>query len=330
MELFMNGPLHARVVEPETMEKFAGHPRRETLFTIQAFRNLGYDYATVRACDFKFPVDEIAHKNTISLNDGSMITDRESFEKYPWPEVGAFPFGRLELTERDIPEGMKFIVIGPGGVLENAIRLVGYERLCMMTYDDPQLVGDIFSAVGSRLVEYYRRAVEYRSVGAVWVNDDWGFKTQVMLAPDDMRRYVIPWHRRIAEAVHAAGRPTVMHSCGCLDSVMDDITGIIRHDGKHSYEDTIHPVEEAYEQLHGRIAVIGGMDVDFVCRSRPEEVYRRSRAMIERAAGRGGYALGTGNSVPEYIPHENYFAMLAAAWEDRPGYRLPRALRRSA
>ena len=35
--------------------------------------------------------------------------------------------------------------------------------------------------------------------------------------------------------------------------------------------------------------------------------------MLERAARHGAYALGTGNSVPEYVPQENYFAMIAAA-----------------
>jgi len=35
------------------------------------------------------------------------------------------------------------------------------------------------------------------------------------------------------------------------------------------------------------------------------------------AAARGGYGLGTGNSVPEYVPRENYFAMLSAATDLR-------------
>ena len=88
-------------------------------------------------------------------------------------------------------------------------------------------------------------------------------------------------------------------------------------DARHSYEDTILPVEEAYERYGDRFAIIGGIDVDFVCRARPDEVYGRARAMLERTAGRGGYALGTGNSVPDYVPDENYFAMIRAALEVR-------------
>jgi len=197
--------------------------------------------------------------------------------------------------------------------------VVGYENLCVMTYDDPELVGAIAEAIGTRLVRYYELALQHSSVGAIWANDDWGFKTQTMLAPPDMRKYVVPWHQKIAAAAHAAGRPVIMHSCGCLDAVMDDVVEVIRHDGRHSYEDTITPVEQAYEQLSRRIAVIGGIDVNFICRATPAEVHARARAMIERSRQRGGYALGTGNSVPEYIPRENYLAMIAAANRERDG-----------
>jgi uroporphyrinogen decarboxylase len=131
-----------------------------------------------------------------------------------------------------------------------------------------------------------------------------------------MRGYVFPWHKRIVDAVHAAGKPVILHSCGHFERILDDMSAI-GFDGRHSYEDVILPVEEAYERHRDRFAILGGIDLDFVCRSTPEEVHARSRAMLERAAARGGYALGTGNSVPDYVPDENYFAMIRAALEMR-------------
>jgi uroporphyrinogen decarboxylase len=325
MELFMNGPLYRKVVGPGRVAEIEAQDELpvEWLLRIEGFRTLGYDYASVSASDFYLPKGKRESKHTRSLNDGALITDRESFERYQWPEPEDFPSDRLERVKRWLPEGMKLIAIGPCGVMENTVQLCGYENLCLMVFDDPELVGQVFDAVGERLVRYYREAVQHETVGAIWANDDWGFKTQTMLAPEDMRRYVIPWHARMAEVAHAAGKPSVLHSCGCLDEVVEDVIEVIGHDGRHSYEDAIRPVEQVYEELVGRIAVIGGMDMDFVCRATPDEVFERSRAMLERAAGRGGYALGTGNSVPEYVPDENYFAMLAAAWEHRPGYALP-------
>ena len=59
--------------------------------------------------------------------------------------------------------------------------------------------------------------------------------------------------------------------------------------------------------------MVGGIDVDFMVRSTPEEIRARADALLDQTAAQGGYALGTGNSVPEYIPDENYLAMINAA-----------------
>jgi uroporphyrinogen decarboxylase len=98
---------------------------------------------------------------------------------------------------------------------------------------------------------------------------------------------------------------------------MDDVIDTLKYDGKHSFEDTIQPVEQAYEQYGKRIAILGGIDVDFICRSDPAAVHERAKAMVERAGTLGGYALGSGNSIPSYVPHEGYFAMIAAAVGER-------------
>jgi len=59
-----------------------------------------------------------------------------------------------------------------------------------------------------------------------------------------------------------------------------------------------------------RIAVLGGVDVGFLCRTTPEEVRRYVRNILETCAPDGGYCLGTGNSVANYIKVENYLTML--------------------
>jgi uroporphyrinogen decarboxylase len=128
-----------------------------------------------------------------------------------------------------------------------------------------------------------------------------------------LRRLVFPWYKQIAEIYHALGKPVILHSCGYFKNIIEDIIEEIRFDGRHSYEDNIMPVEQAYKEYHDRIAIMGGIDVNYICRSTPQEIYDRSKAMLERAADRGGFALGTGNSVPEYIPDRNFFALVRAA-----------------
>ncbi len=308
-ELFMNMQLYEAVngCKPEGDDDLS-----IARFTVDAFRKLGYDYATVHGSSFSFEHNERARRETVSLNDGAIIIDEKSFEAYKWPNPDSYDYSKLEKIKPYLPDGMKLMVMGPGGVLENVISLVGYENLCLMLYDEPELVQRLFDEVGARLVGYYKNVLQYDSVGFISSNDDWGFNTQPLLSPEQMRKYVIPWHRKIVETVHEAGRPVLLHSCGNLKTLIDDIVDV-GFDAKHSYEDNIFPIEDAYEAWHDRIALLGGIDVDFIVRKPADEVKSRVAAMLERTKDRGGWAVGTGNSVPEYIPIPQYLAMVETA-----------------
>jgi uroporphyrinogen decarboxylase len=308
-EFFLNDTLYQALAGYD-------HPPKNTCdyirMLINAFNNAGYDYTTIQGSDFRFPRN-IKGKQTISLNDSAGVHDWASFEAYPWPDPNNYDYSRLEKGDEILPEGMKFIVWGNGGVLENVIALVGYENLCYMLVDEPKLVSEIFNAVGSRFVKYYEICAQYDSVAALISNDDWGFNTQTMLSIECMEKYVFPWHKKIVEIIHRHNKPAILHSCGKLDAVMDTIIDEIGFDAKHSYEDNIIPVEQAYEKWGSRITVLGGIDIDFICRSTPETVYNRAAAMLKKTSERGAYALGSGNSIPIYVPQENYLAMIAAA-----------------
>jgi uroporphyrinogen decarboxylase len=316
-EFFLNGPLYRRLT-PD-LDHLPDTPHNSYLRSIQAYYRLGYDYHTVLVPGFSFSqgIIERHQARTVSLNEGSAIGDWESFDAFPWPDPHVANYAILNDLADVLPSGMKLIPYTPNGVLENMVDLVGYERLCVLTKDDPELVLAVAEAVTSRLLVYYEHVVHHPLVGACIANDDWGFKTQTMFSPPYMRKFVFPFQKRIVELVHGAGKPVILHSCGHFTRIIEDIIEDMGFDARHSYEDAILPIEDAYELYHTRIALLGGIDVDFVCRAAPEEVYRRSRRMLERAAGRGGYALGTGNSVPDYVPDSGFFAIIRAAMDSR-------------
>jgi uroporphyrinogen decarboxylase len=284
-------------------------------FLIDAFAAAGYDAAVIGGWQLNalvFPKGDVKKEASKSLNEGARIFDRETFESYPWPDPEAGDYSPLERTAAILPEGMKLVVSGYEGVLETVIALAVFDRLCLMLFENPDLAGELFDAVGSRLLRYYEIVSAFETVGACIANDDWGFKTQTLLSPDNLRRYVFPWHRRIAEACHGAGKPVILHSCGNLAEVMDDVIDVLGMDGKHSYEDAVCPVEEAYRKWGERIAVMGGIDMDFLATRTPEEIRRRATGLLRLSDQAGGLAVGSGNSIPEYIPAENYCAMAEA------------------
>jgi uroporphyrinogen decarboxylase len=187
---------------------------------------------------------------------------------------------------------------------------MGYESLCYALYDQRDLV----RAISDRLLVMYRQIVErilvYERVKLVWGSDDMGFKTGTLISPDDLREFALPSHKVIAEMCHAAGRPYLLHSCGNLKTIMEDLIADVGIDAKHSFEDVIEGVIEAKREYGDRIALLGGIDVDFLCRADKEQIRERVRSTLASCMPGGGYCLGTGNSVANYIPIDNYLAML--------------------
>jgi len=68
----------------------------------------------------------------------------------------------------------------------------------------------------------------------------------------------------------------------------------------------------------GREIHVCGIDLDFLCRADEAAVRARVRDTLEKCMPGGGYCLGTGNSVANYISIPNYLAMLDEGRRYRP------------
>jgi uroporphyrinogen decarboxylase len=239
------------------------------------------------------------------------VTNWDEFESYPWPDPARMTTRALEWYERNLPDNM--CVVGSGGFAhfaEYLTWLMGYETFCIALFEQRDLV----AAIADRLVDMYRvvlaRILEFDRVKVVWGSDDMGFRGGTLVSPDDLRSFVLPGHKAMAEMSHAAGRPYLLHSCGKLDDIMGDLIDEVGIDAKHSFEDTIEGPVEAKSRYGSRIGILGGIDVDFLCRATEDEVRARVRRTLDACMPGGGYCLGTGNSVANYIPVDNYLAML--------------------
>lgn len=302
--------------------KLTGEPKEDTTSRfapfrrlIKGFANAGYDYTTIsawRTNTLNFLKGEMDKKSSHSLNSGNLITDRKSFEDYQWPNAEKGDYDIYHDLKDFLPDGMKIIISSNGGILENAIDIVGFENLSLMFMMDEELTTWIFDAIGSRLLRFYEIVAPVETVGACIINDDWGFKNQTMFPPTMLRRWVFPWYKKIVSTIHNAGKVAILHSCGQVKEVMDEVIDDMKFDAKHSFEDQIIPVEKALEMWGDRIAILGGIDMDFLARQSPEKIIERSRNLLEIQKRDGAYALGSGNSIPDFIPDENYLAMISS------------------
>ncbi|MBI2940079.1 MAG: hypothetical protein HYY04_06525 [Chloroflexi bacterium] len=246
----------------------------------------------------------------MSERDGP-VQSWADFEAYPWPKPEEIRTDNLEWLARNLPDDMGiYSLAGSHTVFEWVTRMFGYERLCYALYDQPDLVDAVFERAGALQTAVTRVMLQIPRLDILFGADDMGHKTQTMINPRVLIEKALPWHKKWAAMAHEQGKIYLLHSCGNLKDIMEPLIEDVRIDGKQSFEDVILPVTEA-KQLYGdRIAVIGGIDVDLLCRGSEEEIRGRVREVLDVCQPGGGYCLGTGNTVANYIPLESYLIML--------------------
>lgn len=284
------------------------------------FREYGYDAVTFEEC-----IGDIMPGGG-ALGDSRIvpvIQDADDFRNYPWDEIPEIFFRKyskyFHALRDEMPKGMK-AVGGPGnGVFECVQQVTGYQGLCYISADDEELYQKLFRKVGEINLKIWKRFM--REFGDIYCvlrfGDDLGYKSSTLLSADDIKHLILPQYKPIVDLVHSYNKPFLLHSCGKIFPLMDDLIEKVGIDAKHSNEDQIAPFSEWVCRYGDRIGNFGGIDVDVVCSADRQEMKEYIYDVIRKSEGHGGFAFGTGNSVPEYVPAENYLNMIEIVREYR-------------
>jgi len=292
------------------MSKMPQRSRQRWQCYVDFWMSMGFDCVPLEI-GLKCPLPDVDVHRGAASEARVVISSMEDFERYPWPdEAAAIDFEPFEIVADLLPEGAK-IVGGVGmGPYEWASTMMGTEGLSFALADQPELVKLVFAKLGRMIVSSDQQIATMKGIGALRQGDDLGFKTSTFLSPELLRELVFPIYRQMTDVAHAAGMPFVLHSCGNLAAVYEDLIDTCRIDAKHSFEETILPVEQYKQQYGQRMTPLGGLDVDMICRGTPEQIRAYTRNKIEKCFGDGYWALGTGNSLTDYMPVENYRMVL--------------------
>ncbi|HHY82470.1 MAG TPA: hypothetical protein GX505_07300 [Clostridiales bacterium] len=325
-------PLYEHIIGGKVMKEISGSNPYDLCFSKddsesrEGFRQywnfwrlMGYDTASM-----EFGIcGALIGGGALGEHKEGCIKNRDDFERYPWDEI---PDRYFEMYARYIrnfeaacPAGMKAVGGVGNGIFEAVQDIVGYINLCYIKADDEELFADLFKAMGEVQYKIWDRFMdEFSDVFCVLrFGDDLGFKSSTLLSADDIRTHILPQYRRITDKVHSKGKPFLLHSCGNLFNVFDDIIEIANIDAKHSNEDEIAHFTVWVEKYGDKIANFGGIDTDVLCRQSREYIREYVLDCLNRVKGHGGIAFSTGNSIPDYVPTEGYIAMIEAVREWR-------------
>lgn len=323
MELFLDGEIKQVIINRYGIGSDipSDDPYYYWKMEIELQRFLGYDYVSCGVENFAFPRELLQAEDTTTQQGQKRsvrswtdehkgpINSWEDFERYPWPDPSKFSTNALEWLSKNLPDDM-CIVAGCHSIFEQVTWLMGYQFLCYAIHDMPDLVDAMFEKIGSLFNEAAKLLVQFERVKILFGGDDMGFKTQPMVAPEILINKSFPWHRNNARIAHDAGKLYILHSCGNLIPLMDSLINYVQIDGRHSFEDEIEPVTLAKQRYGSRIAVIGGIDMHFLCTADAQSIRKRVRETLDICLPGGGYCLGSGNSVANYVPVDNYLVMI--------------------
>jgi len=278
---------------------------------------IGYDYVT------GFPIIPVPRTPMIEKNNPSqdgkvrvwqeehtgVIGNRQDYESFPWPSTDSINLVAFDYLDSRIPSGMKIVAFYPG-IFEDLKNLMSFEQMAIKSIEEPELLGDILERLTVLAEDAVDGIAANPATGAVFYAEDMGYNSGTLLSPPFMRQWVIPRLKRIADVCHKHGKLFLLHSCGDIDALMEDLIDVVGIDARHSFQDNIEPIEQVYAKYGDRISVLGGVDVDLLSRGTPAEVRARTRRILETCAPGGGLCIGSGNSVTNFCKIENFYAMV--------------------
>ncbi|MHA1671500.1 MAG: uroporphyrinogen decarboxylase family protein [Promethearchaeota archaeon] len=197
------------------------------------------------------------------------------------------------------------------GTFEAVWQTLGFTAFSKLL-SKPKQMKKIFDDRGQFLVDVLKRYIEWGEDSVIFVFDDFGYKTGLLMSPRNYNKYVFPWLTEICKTAHKAGIKVVLHSCGDVSGVLDEIlkAGI---DGLHPIEPTTanpeYDIFKLKEKNGDRLTFVGNVSPQDLANKDVDYIKDYTKKLIKEVAPGGGFILSSGHSINPAVKLENFLAM---------------------
>jgi len=246
-----------------------------------------------------------------------IIKNREDLNNFDWKSIPEKFITRFsdsyEAMIKTMPEGMKAIGGVGNGPFELVQDFLPLTELSYLQIDEPEVYADLWKKIETLLTDVWAVFLERWSdaYAVCRFGDDLGFQSSTLIQPSDIKTYILPSYKRIVSMVHEKNKLFLLHSCGCLFDIMEEIidTGI---DAKHSNEDNIAPFSKWVDLYGEKIGNFGGIEMNVLCLEDEKGITEYVNKLLREVGHKPGIAIGSGNQIADYIPPEGFIAMTEA------------------
>jgi len=228
---------------------------------------------------------------------------------FPDPVAPRF-FENIEPLTAKYPDRFRVYAVG-FSLYERAWTLRGMANLMMDFLDHPDFVHELFDAIVEWNIAQAQRALEH-DIDCVYFGDDWGQQRGLQMGPAIWREFIRPAAAKMYRVVRDAGRYVMIHSCGDVDELFDDLVEMGLN-CFNPFQPEVMDVAALIQQYRGRLAFFGGLSTQKTLPyGSPDDVRKETERLLALGAA-GGYILAPAHDVPKDVPLENILAFIEAA-----------------
>jgi uroporphyrinogen decarboxylase len=222
-----------------------------------------------------------------------------------------------DLVER-YPDRFRVYAVG-FSLYERAWTLRGMENLLVDFIDHPDFVHELMGAIAEWNIAQVEEALKY-DIDCVYFGDDWGQQRGLQMGPAMWNRYIRPAAERMYRVVREAGRYVMIHSCGDVDELFDDLIAM-GVNCFNPFQPEVMDVDALVRGYRGRLAFYGGLSTQKTLPyGTPDDVRKETEHLLS-LGGAGGYILSPAHDVPKDVPVGNMLAFIEAA-QRQCGYSM--------
>jgi uroporphyrinogen decarboxylase len=244
------------------------------------------------------------------------VLPEPTLDGYEWPDPEKLiDWDPLRREYEHHPDSFRVCGLAMG-LFERAWLMRGFEPLLMDMLTESDFVEKLLDGIRDYHIRMMDMIVERIPVEGYFGGDDWCDQRTVMMGIDLWRKFFKPRLAELIEHAHSLDKPYILHSCGNLSPLIDDLIEI-NLDALESLQAEAMNVYKAKRKAAGRLVLIGGMGVQrTIPFGSPDEVHVETCKLLRELGRGGGYVLAPSKPLPAGTPIANAVEFIETALQD--------------